>query len=87
MKTLFIRDLTKEELQAIGVLKKETASATMSKAVRKGIVAYMRILADYKQCVAENVKLREDLAAMRKTMEKINNLSVPFSQDNSKKKS
>ena len=85
MKTLYIRDLTKEEIEAINVLKKETASATMAKAVRKGILAYLRILADYKKCVTENIRLKQELTSLKKSMAQINALSVPFSHVNGKK--
>lgn len=77
-KTLFIRNLSKEELQAIDILKKETGSSSMSKAVRNGLAAVIRLRTDYKECIAENVRLRRQIAEMGRTMEKINALSKPF---------
>lgn len=77
-KTLFIRNLSKEELQAIDILKKETGSSSMSKAVRNGLAAVIRLRTDYKECIAENVRLRRQIAEMDRTMQKINALSKPF---------
>lgn len=80
--TLFIRNLTHEELEIINLLKRETASATMSKAVRKGLVCYRRILDDFKECAQENVELRIRIRKLEKVIETINDLSKPPKETN-----
>lgn len=85
--TLFIRDLSQEELAIISLLKKETASATMSKAVRKGLVCYKRILDDYRECARENVELRQRIRQLEDALKAINSLSSGIPPAKSKFKS
>lgn len=85
MPSLFIRKLSQEEIEAINALKKETASQTMAKAVRRSIISYMRILADYKKTVADNVRLRREVAEMKRTLEKISSLASQQGMNHQKK--
>lgn len=74
-KTLFIRNLSEEELQGISILKREFACETRAKAVRKALSSVSRLRDDYRDCVAKNVKLRGEIAALRETLRSIHKLS------------
>lgn len=74
-KTLFIRNLSEEELQGISILKAEFGYETRAKAVRKALSSVSRLRQDYRDVVAQNVKLRNEIAALRNTLQSIHQLS------------
>lgn len=74
-KTLFVRNLSQEELQGISILKKEFGCETRAKAVRKALSSVPRLRQDYRDCVAQNVRLREEIAALRGALRSIHELS------------
>lgn len=61
MKTVILRNLNKDDTEAIEFLKKETGANAASKAIVVGIHSYLRLHDMYKRKCMENEQLKRDI--------------------------
>lgn len=73
-KCVFIGNLTPEELEIIEDLQRETATGTMTKAIRKGLLCYQRMKEEYKTIIEDNIKLQKEIKRCRQQLDLINEI-------------